>query len=377
MNKWLLILSLLVAVTAFAEMPVQLVACDRALTSAYLLDQLNKTEPAGSSRATDQSLNFLGHNPNGQIVLFKSEGLPWASAYSHRNYQNSPQGDPRWFFYFAGTELALNFGFEIKKEKEGSVFLAPNADTLKKIVDKLNPILIKNGNDPIVFLPVKAGFLTADKMLKLLLSAKEPYLSFFPYEDNNPNLTAHEIAFHLIAMLFPKKFHQKAHEIDLETQKVASEILKLNSVHSRKIAMALIEARTGRVDAGTGNFAANVALLRMKNNIQPYRDLELPFEFHIGVNASVDKLASPSQSAQRSVTESLEKVLKQNFIGEPSKVFSDYLAMRKKLKDPLILFPNIYEDADMLTQEFFQTMDGRIDQINQAFKEIHRQTDIN
>ncbi len=261
----------------------------------------NKSDLASPGK----TLFFRGHNSFGQIEFYKPYFVKWNSSKSATSDGFTPHGDIRWFAALSGSEIASHFGFEFKKGISGIRVRAPSASFLYEKVSKLNQQLILNGKDPIVFLPVKTGLIRPEEALKLSVSANGHFLSLFAFEDNHPELTVHEVAWHLGAMLFPIKFHQKSRLIDQETLRMADSIRKSDLPRADEVAQLLIEERAFELDTGNANFAATLAGYRLSENLKSYKDLKAVVLKSPTLHNSVERLVRPNFSAQEAVARRL------------------------------------------------------------------------
>lgn len=279
----------------------------------------------------EQTTFFRGHNKKGQIEFSKSELDNWGSYFNTVAHGASPQGDLRWFAALVGPKLAQNFQFEFKS-KNGKVYIkAPNANLLKTIVERLNEQLIKNGHDPIVFLPSKADYLTPEQLLELSVSADGNFLAFFPFEDSHHHLTLHEVAWHLGAMMYPKKFHQKSRSIDMETLNMVRMIRGSALPHKESIVQKLIYERAWELDTGNAQLAVNVAAARMNLGMKSYKKMKkqifeeelLPMKLPL---SAIDVLARPEFSPKEAVVRRLIHIL------DIDRLFNEFPEMQKDFK---------------------------------------------
>lgn len=355
----------------------------------YLLDPFLSSELSKITRSSDRpTAIYGGHNAAGQVILRKDPNStypslsPWESTYSSPKYPSSPQGDPRWFFYVAGVELALNFGFNIKLSEQGIELLAPGAKLLGKTVGGVNKILIRDGHDPIVFLPVYAKYLNGKEALVLSVSAEAPYVAFFPYWDDNPELTPHEIAWHLIAMLFPKKFHDKSRAIDLEILKVAKLIENSGLPNAHVVSQLLQDSRAHELDAGNAEAAANLAALRVNSKMQSYRDTatlleDKPTTTRLVIDA-IAKLTWPYHSPHEVAILKLRSLIGLDVSDLPSgllsvrdkKQYSDWMDSRMRSPEFIRLSSEQRESPAALFEYLMNYMDGRLVILNEAFRKL-------
>lgn len=362
----LLFIVLLCPKTALAA-PVSQITCKDALISSTLSTLLKQN--IYGDRNERQTLNYIGHNNEDQVVLLKADKKSgWESNYSP--YPGSPHGDPRLFYYFAGTELAQNFGFELRETEDKVFLLAPSAKLLKKIIENLNKGLIATGKEPITGLPVKAGYLNAQDMMDLSVDTAEHFELYFPYEDNNAELTPHEVSYHLFMLLYSKKILKKAREINLQTMKVIDDLRKGLLPKVEIIAKALFDARTADMDVGT----ALIGYWLAKNRAQyasSYKDLlnkvNIPFA---PIKRPLISFVDPTHSAQESVLISLKHILDTTVLlnSIEKQAYFKWRDQRMKSKDYINSIPQVRDDPETWTKEFIGTLDARIEELNTVFR---------
>ena len=238
-------------------------------TVGQFLEKNKSTEAS-----TLKSIFFRGQNSNGQVEFYKPYFLKWRSDYSATPNGLTRHGDIRWFPALAGAEIASRFGFEFKKGISGIRIRVPSASLIHEKVSILNQQLIVNGKDPIAFLPVKTGFVTADEALRLSVSAKGDFSALFAYYDNHSELSVHEVSWHLGAMLFPTSFHKKSRQIDQETLIVSDLIRQSGLPRADEVARFLIDERAFEIDTGNANLAATLADYRLNNYLTTFKELK-------------------------------------------------------------------------------------------------------
>ncbi len=225
--------------------------------------EINSDEP---------TVDFVGVLPDGNVLLKKVK-KSWLSSYDYYK-QATPQADPRFPIFLFGIELAHKMGFQIGTASDGNTYMiAPGALKLEKWIRRVNTLLREKGQEPISYIPTKSGYVTSDQVLELVTKKDEDIKLFFPYEDNNQKLTIHEISFHLGAILFPRKFIERGHDINIRTQQF------IQYLKSRKDEMGLVTDvivnqiqinRGYENDAGTANITGNLGYIRALNDFRPY-----------------------------------------------------------------------------------------------------------
>lgn len=289
---------------------------------------------------------FLGINRLGQVLFAKkhpfihwpgrNREMPWLSTKNSIFGTTTPQGDLRSFIGIFGPRLSRYFGFEILQVGEDSILKAPGAHLLKSIVLRLNRQLKKNKKNPIVYLPVQAGLLNAEEMLNLSVSADGDFAAYFPYADNDAKLTGHEIAYHLGEMAFPKRFHEKSREIDLETLRVAR-LLRISGLPiAEQVAQSLMAERARELDFGNGNILTSLASFRIKEHMTSFDGLYLPPEIQDFAIRNLQSLIHPSLTPREAVFETLIRILdfkEADLVSEPSTGRKLVRAVRHPLTD--------------------------------------------
>lgn len=294
-------------------------------------------------------------------------------------------------YSFSRIKLAQNFSFEIKKQGNEILLLAPGAAKLESIVSKVNKVLIRKGQDPIVYLPVHTGFLNAAEILKLSVSAQEPFVTYAPYAENDEATVVHEIAWHLGAMLLPKKFHENSRAIDLEIIKLADRVRKSNLFGCEWVAQHLLEIRSLELDGGNADFVASLAGLRERSAMGSYQSIassrNVPWKF---LQNSLRYLARPGLTPQEVAIMHLKNLisfgafsdipLEKNFVIFPAQqafnlsvpryLYNEWI--QNLINDPFYAeaVKSTKDNAEIWVKEIFEYMDKRIDQLNIAFREV-------
>jgi len=284
-----------------------------------LIQQALKEKPSRFSEIISSqriTLKFLGTNTQGQVIIFRPNGLLWSYGFksarpSWKSLQDvipgasTPQGDPRYFIFLAGPSVAKLFHFEIQESSEGSILLAPNAELLKITAHSLHQRLTEKGQDGLAYLPKKADFLKIGESFQMSLSAEAPFKVFFPYEDSHPQLTFHEVSYHLGPILFPTKIHERSHQIDLAYEKVIKKIKERKLPHADLVILSLIMIRESENDSGNGNLQSTLAHFRQHFGMVSYKEIAQ----RIG-EAHLKLLAEPLQSLTHPQMSPIEVVIR-------------------------------------------------------------------
>lgn len=346
--------------------PLVSTACARALNDQAISAKLD--EDRDTNPASDQTIQYLGHNNKNQVVFLKADKKSvWASLHSF--YETSPQGDIRWFFNFAGLELAKNLGFEIRETEEGIFILAPNAKLLKEKVEFLNSELAKQNKELITGLPVKSGYLNAQQILELSVNTKEPYVLYFPYEDDSKELTVHEVAFHLFMIFYQKRFLVKAREINLEILKLVADLKKSGLPKAEMVAQAILDSRTTEYDAGSSLLGVHLAQMRADNPQVSYANLLQKHELYIELLVEpMTKLVNPALTIRGNVFSKFMRAIEEaDYLNAVDK--EKYFKWREtkfSSNEPISNVLGI--SAEILARGFVDSLDARIEDFNAIFR---------
>lgn len=250
-----------------------------------------------------KSILYRGAIPNtGQIAFsrlmarkwlppFRKQPLNWHSLEQLNPNGATPQGDVRNFIYFAGQELAQRFGFEFRIEDGDVVLLVPDAERIAKTVALLNPILISRGQDPIQYLPIRAGFSRLGETLAMSNAATGVIEVRFPYADRDPDLAAHEVSYHLGALLYGSRLMKKAGAINREVERVIKLMSAAQLPRANYLAAQLMKWREGELDTGMANLQIYLTLHRRATRLENYTARDM--EYFDEATASVIELAHP------------------------------------------------------------------------------------
>jgi hypothetical protein len=220
---------------------------------------------------------FFDRVEDDAVVLIKREVGDWNSSRILVPQGFTVQGDPRAPFFFFGQQLARQLGFKIQRGVGRLIELhAPRAKKLENTVEQLNPILESHGHEPIGFLPVYSGFLRAREAFTLASEPTGQILIRFAYGDDLPELTPHEIAYHLNALLYPHWYLERASQVGQQTRDfinyLESRNLELGPV-TGKIVSQLILERNQEVDTGIADVPAFFLGVRSYHPDQDYKTI--------------------------------------------------------------------------------------------------------
>ncbi len=350
----------------------------------------------------EPTVDFQSLMSDGSVLLKKTKEN-WKSNYDYLN-QATLQGDPRFPIFIFGVKLAYKMGFQIGKDSDGFVYMTvPGALKLEKWIRKMNSLLQKRNYESISYMPIKTDFVTSAQALELATKNDKDIKLFFPFADNNKKLTVHEITFHLGAILFPKNFIERGHDVSVRTLQFI-DYLKLKKQELGPVVEKIIEQmiidRGYENDAGTANLVWNLALIRELNPLLSYSKIApslLPMKDTFTVRnltEAVDFYARPSFSPLSAVITSLHlmtgvdttklgafsynKNIKFNFNSHPRSNINRSVILSKveldKLRKILIDFVNLHKDEETqrnyqlftpeeLLQSIVQGFDTRIDQL--------------
>ncbi|OQW46943.1 MAG: hypothetical protein A4S09_03280 [Proteobacteria bacterium SG_bin7] len=230
----------------------------------------------GSSRLP--TVYFSELQANGFIRLDKEESATWRSSFDHLRHL-TPQSDPRNPIFLFGAELAFKMGFRIGKAENGSIYmLVPGAKRLAAWIRRINVILKAKGYEPISYSLEKSDFVSPSQALEMMTKPdpENDILLHFPYSDENPKLTVHEVSFHLGAILFPRKFIQRGYDINIRTQQfinfLASKESELGPI-TKDVIEQILSDRGYENDAGTAEIVSGFANLREMNTFLSHAGL--------------------------------------------------------------------------------------------------------
>lgn len=247
----------------------------------------------GISTATQQ-ISFRRRTSRPMKAGFRKQTMSWVSTANAVKNTSTPQGDVRNVIYLAGQELSQRLGFEFIL-KNGELYLrVPSASFLEKVVTAMNRVLISHGKEPITYLPVRTGFAKPGETLQISNESQAPILVRFPFADLDPVIAAHEVSFHLGALLYPEKFNLKSRAISLEVSRVVDVIQKLNLPSAEQVGRHLIAVRESNLDTGNANIQAVLGFDRKLKLLSDYSALTFAKadSFDVAVTA-LQHLTSP------------------------------------------------------------------------------------
>lgn len=265
------LLSLLLYQVSLAMTCATAISTDTEITASILL-QDQTSEGIFRVYQMEPSVHMIETKSSGHIIFRKSPGQLWKAFKDLHPGGQTPQGDLRWPIALVGIKTAEFLGFKLKQLKEGSSELwAPNAQLLSKNISKLNLRLKKLGFDPITYSTVSRGFLASSEMLQTAMMNKDDILVSFPYADKMTNLTPHEVAFHLGALVFRKQDNLRARAVNLRTLQLYKILKSDPELHS--VAEKLLDERANELDVGTAGPPAIFGEIRINSGMADYNNM--------------------------------------------------------------------------------------------------------
>lgn len=260
----------------------------------------------------EKSVKFVRRIKEGLLEI-RLIGPQWGSTYNYSSEGFNNQGDPRYPLYLFGEELSRKMGIKAIKNPDGSKsLLFPNAKKIKLFLKIVNARLIEKGLDPITYLPTKFGYASAKEMIELSQRRNQNFIMHFPFEDNDANLTPHEIAYHLGQIVFPKKVLERASSVTERTLQfislLESKRFMLGSLVD-KITEKLLKERSLELDFGTANTMVQIAYLIKTSNSKKLKDLETEAVSTI-YHDSIEYLSRPNYLPSFAVVERLIQFLR-------------------------------------------------------------------
>lgn len=263
------------------------------------LSEFLQRDPKGPV-ATHQTVRFEKRTDDGYVILSKAEEDPWNSDYNSIPGSYIKQGDPRAPIFVLGKMIALKAGFRIWREN-GRVYLrVPGRVRWLDFIHQVNPHLVARGLEPIGVFPIEADFLNPSQMLDMILSnGRDPEI-YFPFADNHPKLTPHEVTFHLAAVHF-EKMRARAKEITWFTRDFANYLKTNASKFSKALAIAeqLEMDRSYELDTGMGNLIGGLSSMRRAASMGPYSDFFYESKFGTTIEnttRAIDRLSRPEMT---------------------------------------------------------------------------------
>jgi hypothetical protein len=195
------------------------------------------------------------------VVLTRLPGRSWQSKAILVPGSLTIQGDPRSVIALLGPRLAKLFGFKLFLNSQNQAELwVPRAHIIEENLKKINADLISKGYDPIAYVPKSAGLLKAEEFLQMGSQKDGDFELAFPYADADAVLAAHEIAYHIGAIVLPHVVLQRAREINHRIYQIV-QLLKKHprTVELTKVIEQLMIDRSVELDTGTGNPHAMLA----------------------------------------------------------------------------------------------------------------------
>lgn len=333
------------------------------------------------AKTTVDSLYQWKHlSESGDIVLEKLKGHIWYSSAKHNFTEITPEGDVRIPIAVFGAELAYEMGFRIESVIDPStgnekiIIRVPGFKKINEFIRLANEELKEAGQEPISYKLFKSGLLQSSEFLDITLDVNGDYLLQFPFDDANVYLTAHEISFHLAAIMLPRKILFRTKAISELTRKLTFKLADFDAEMNGKAKLiidVLKVRRSEELDFGTGNLGLCIAgqtIPGFFNNI---------FDTLIVGQSMIQKLANPELSPLRHVLENTSSITKLESIGlNPEekdlleKILSDFAKEEASYNDEAI-----YEISTSITwfDEFKAGLPARRIQILKAAQRAKRQ----
>ncbi|MBN8538227.1 MAG: hypothetical protein J0M15_14330 [Deltaproteobacteria bacterium] len=258
-------------------------------------------------------------------------GSDWSSLFNYSSEGFNRQGDPRIPLFLFGKELSRKMGVKAIKNPDGSQsLLFPNAKKIKLFIKYVNSKLKGKGIDPITYLPTKFGYATASELIELSLRKHQTFKLHFPFDDNHPDLTPHEISYHLGQILLPKRVTERANAVTTRTLQLISYLESKRSFLGNRvdtISADLLKERSFELDYGTANTMSRIASIIANSpskNSDAFRviDIELYSDFF---KDSIESLSRSNYLPSFAVVARLVRLLKMPELQElfPNELSSD------------------------------------------------------
>jgi hypothetical protein len=223
----------------------------------------------------EQTVFYQGSDTTGYVYLSKAFNQSWKSHYQLMPGSFTPQGDPRNPILFFGIELSRLLGFDFHRVHGKILLRAPGAKLLFEKLTAANRSL--PDHQKLSYLPKSAGFLNSSDAVDFSLNTSNGFLFAFPYADSDEALAVHEIAFHLGALIYPRKFFARARAINEQIQKFVaylnSQDHRLANNTAEDLISQIMRDRMAEIDVGSANPQAILSHYRRINHFIPYREL--------------------------------------------------------------------------------------------------------
>ncbi len=145
-----------------------------------------------------------GYHGGIRHLLKRRYGLEWRSDYE--SMPDAVQGDPRWFIFAVGEEVAKFFGFEMLSH---DLMTAPDAAELAGAIRKVNEVLIAAGKEPI-----RIHFVDAESIpLTALQYAVHAARGEIPIARSGP-VVIHDSSYHMLILYAPPPYMERARTRD-------------------------------------------------------------------------------------------------------------------------------------------------------------------
>ncbi len=264
-----------------------------------------------TERGFAKSVKMVRNTKDGFIEI-RLIGDQWGSSYNYSSEGFNNQGDPRFPIYLFGEELSKRMGIKAIKNLDGSKSLFfPNAKKIKLFLKVVNAKLIEKGLDPITYLPTKFGYANTKEMIVLSQRKNSNFKLHFPFEDNDENLTPHEIAYHLGQIVFPKDVMVRASAVTERTLQFISLLESKKSIFGNlvdRISEKLLKERALELDFGTGNTMVYVAYIIKQSKTKKLKD-QTKEDFSPIFHDSLQYLSRPNYLPSFAVAERLNHIL--------------------------------------------------------------------
>ena len=236
---------------------------------------LNKYLKESNGTSNHSTVTWVDHTDQ-KVVFSKPKDALWLSRHIALEESLTAEGDLRLPMFLFGAKLAMQFGFGIYEFENNLLEVTiPDADLIAARVAKINASLKMQGREPIRYLPVRTGYITAEEGIDLALVSGTDFLMQFPYADLDRVIVTHEAAFHLGAMMLPTKILRRARSITEETINFAN-LLKAEEGAFGKNTAAFIHQllleRSFELDAGLASSVTTPAHARRDNGMKSYSE---------------------------------------------------------------------------------------------------------
>ncbi len=337
--------------------------------SASILAQDRTSDGIFKAHQMEPSVHMIETKSSGHIIFRKSPGQLWKAFKDLHPGGQTPQGDLRWPIALVGVKTAEFLGFKLKQNEDGSSELwAPNAQLLAEKISKLNQMLKKLGFDPITFSTVSRGFLSSSEMLQTAMMSDGETLVSFPYADKMKNLTPHEIAFHLGAIIFRKQDNLRARTVNLRTLQLYK-LLK-SDPDLDLIAEKLMDERANELDVGTAGPPAIFGEIRINSGMADYKNIPAALRENYIQERIIRSLGLYTKSKSSPVEAVIHRIFLMTGVGR------EQLTNQEALTNPQAEF-----NANTLRHGVFvsvnESVQRKLSIILKRFREDHKSDELN